>query len=263
MRGVGIVTKPAQDLAMSQRVLLEICIDSVESALAAEKGGADRVELCSALFEGGLTPSAGLLDVVRERVRVGIAAMIRPRGGDFCYSDDEFAVMERDVVQAKKSGADVIVLGLLNPDGTVDRPRTAKLIDLARPLPVTFHRAFDMARDPYEALDAVLELGAERLLTSGMEKSAVEGMDLIADLVRRAGDRLVVMPGGGVTERNIKKILAQTGAREIHGSASGSRDSRMAFRNTRVFMGGQMGPPEFLIKQADMGRVRTFRSLAD
>ncbi|MGE3310776.1 MAG: copper homeostasis protein CutC [Limisphaerales bacterium] len=248
---------------MSQRVLLEICIDSVESALAAQEGGADRVELCTALFEGGLTPSAGLLETVRERIRIGLAAMIRPRGGDFCYSADEFAVMERDVVEAKRLGADVIVFGILNPDGTVDRARNARLVELARPLPVTFHRAFDMARDPYEALDAVLELGVERLLTSGQEKSAVEGMDLIADLVTRAGERLVVMPGGGVTERNLQKILARTGAREIHGSASGGRDSRMTFRNTRVFMGGQMGPPEYSIKQADTGRVRAFRSLAD
>ena len=249
-------------MSMAQRVLLEICIDSVESALAAQEGGADRVELCSALFEGGLTPSAGLLEVVRERLKIGVAAMIRPRGGDFCYSADEFAVMERDLVFAKEVGADVIVLGLLNPDGTVDRERTRRLVDLARPLQVTFHRAFDMARDPYEALDAVLELGVERLLTSGQEKSAVEGMELIAELVRRAGDRLVVMPGGGITERNLKKVLASTGAREIHGSASGTRESRMTFRNTRVFMGGQMGPPEFLMKQADVGRVRSFRGLA-
>ncbi len=247
---------------MAPRVLLEICIDSVESALAAQEGGADRVELCTALFEGGLTPSAGLLEIVRERIRIGLAAMIRPRGGDFCYSADEFAVMERDVVQARKLGADVIVLGLLNPDGTIDRPRSARLVELARPLPVTFHRAFDMARDPHEALDAVLELGVERLLTSGQEKSAVEGMDLIADLVKRAGERLVVMPGGGVTERNLEKILTHTRAREIHGSASGGRESRMTFRNTRVFMGGQMGPPEYSIKQADPGRVRAFRSLA-
>lgn len=247
---------------MAERVLLEICIDSVESGLAAERGGADRVELCSALFEGGLTPSAGLMEVVRERLGIGMAVMIRPRGGDFCYSDDEMAIMERDLVQAKKAGADMIVLGILHPDGTIDRDRTSKLIDLARPLPVTFHRAFDMARDPYEALDTVLALGVERLLTSGQERSAVEGMDLIAELVTRAGDRLVVVPGGGVTERNMKKILARTGAREIHGSASGSRDSRMLFRNTRVFMGGQMGPPEYLIKQADAERVRTFRTLA-
>lgn len=247
---------------MSSRILLEVCIDSVESAVAAQAGGADRVELCSALFEGGLTPSAGLLETVREQVRIHVAAMIRPRGGDFCYDATEVRVMERDIRRAKELGADVIVLGLLNPDGTVDRENTKKLMEAARPLPVTFHRAFDMAREPYEALDAVLELGAERLLTSGQEKSAVEGMDLIAELVRRAGDRLIVMPGGGVTERNLKKILAHTGAREIHGSASASKDSRMSYRNSRVFMGGQMGPPEYGNKVASLERVRAFRSLA-
>ncbi len=248
---------------METRVLLEICIDSVESALNAQAGGADRVELCSALFEGGLTPSAGLLEVVRDRVKLSVAAMIRPRGGDFCYGDDEFAVMECDIVMAKELGADVIVLGLLNPDGTIDTRRTERLIELARPLPVTFHRAFDMAGgDPFEALEAVIDTGATRLLTSGQERTAVEGMDLIAELVQKAGDRLIIMPGGGVTERNLEKILRHTGAREIHGSASGAKDSRMTFRNTRVYMGGQMGPPEYGQKVAQENRVRAFRGLA-
>lgn len=220
------------------------------------------MELCSALVEGGLTPSAGLIEIVRDRVKIAVAAMIRPRGGDFCYSDEEMAVMECDLVMAKELGVDVIVLGLLNPDGTVDTVRTKRLIDLARPLPVTFHRAFDMARDPFEALDTLLELGVDRLLTSGQERSAVEGMDLIADLVRRAGDRLIVMPGGGITERNLQKVLQQTGAKEIHGSASGARESRMTFRNSRVFMGAQYGPPEYSGKMASVDRVRAFRSLA-
>ncbi len=247
---------------MASHIRLEICIDSVESAVAAQAGGANRVELCSALFEGGLTPSAGLLETVREQIQIHVAAMIRPRGGDFCYDAAEVRIMERDIRLAKSLGADVIVLGLLNPDGTVDRENSKRLMDLARPLPVTFHRAFDMAREPYEALDVVLELGAERLLTSGQEKSAVEGMDLIAELVKRSGDRLIVMPGGGVTERNLKKILSHTGAREIHGSASASKESRMSHRNSRVFMGGQMGPPEYATKVASLERVRAFRSLA-
>lgn len=247
---------------MSSRVLLEICIDSVESALAAQAGGADRVELCSALFEGGLTPSAGLLEVVRDRVRIGVAAMIRPRGGDFCFNDDEFAVMECDLVMAKELGADMAVIGMLNPDGTIDARRTAKLIELARPMPVTFHRAFDMTRDPFEALDTLIELGVDRLLTSGQERSAVEGLDLITELVKRAGSRLIVMPGGGVTERNLEKILRVSGAREIHGSASGSKESRMTFRNTRIVMGGQLAPPEYSQKVASESRVRAFRSLA-
>lgn len=247
---------------MSRPVVLEICVDSVDSALAAQAGGADRVELCTALFEGGLTPSAGLIEIVRDRVKLGVAVMIRPRGGDFCYTDDEVSVMESDIVLAKELGADAIVLGLLNPDGTVDTARTRRLMDMARPLPVTFHRAIDMARDPFEALDALLGLGVDRILTSGQERSAVEGMDLIADLVRRAGDQTIIMPGGGVTERNIEKILRHTGAREIHGSASGTRESRMTFRNTRVAMGGQVGPPEYATKVTSLDRVRAFRARA-
>ncbi len=247
---------------MSERILLEICVDSVESVLNAQAGGADRVELCSALFEGGLTPSAGLLEVARERAKLTIAAMIRPRGGDFYYTDNEFAVMECDIVLAKELRADMIVLGLLQPDGAIDVARTAKLVELARPLPVTFHRAFDMARDPFEALELLVGLGVERVLTSGQERSAVEGMDLIAELVRRAGDRIIVVPGGGITERNLAKVLQHTGAREIHGSASGSKDSPMTFRNPRVVMGGQVGPPEFAQKVATEARVRAFRGLA-
>lgn len=247
---------------MASRVQLEICVDSVESALAAQAGGADRVELCSALFEGGLTPSAGLLETVRERLTIAVAAMIRPRGGDFCFTDDEFTVMERDLDLAKRLGADVAVLGLLTPDGAVDADRLARLMARARPMQVTFHRAFDMARDPFEALDVLLGLGVDRLLTSGQERTAVEGLDLIAELVRRAGDRMSIMPGGGVTERNLSKILQATGAREIHGSASGSKDSRMTFRNTRIVMGGQLAPPEYAQKVASEPRVRAFRSLA-
>jgi copper homeostasis protein len=241
------------------RALLEICVDSVESALAAQEGGADRVELCSALFEGGLTPSAGLLQTVREKVTIKVAAMIRPRGGDFCYTDDELAVMRRDIKVARDLGADMIVLGVLRPDGAID---TAELIAESRPLPVTFHRAFDMAADPFAALEDIIRLGAERILTSGQERSAAEGMDLIAELVKRAGDRVIIMPGGGVTERNLRKILDHTGAREIHGSASATRDSRMTFRNSRVVMGGQVGPPEYAVKSASPARVAAFRALA-
>jgi copper homeostasis protein len=251
-----------QGLRMAGRVTLEICVDSVASAVTAQAGGADRVELCSALFEGGLTPSAGLLSVVRERLHIDVAAMIRPRGGDFCVSDDEFAVMERDVDEAKVRGANVLVFGLLHPDGTVDRERTARLVERARPLPVTFHRAFDMARDPWEALEVLVELGIERVLTSGQERTAVEGLEVLTELVRRAAGRISVMPGGGVTERNLKKILEVTGAQEIHGSASGTFESRMTFRNTRVVMGGQVGPPEYGMKGASEPRVRAFRTLA-
>jgi copper homeostasis protein len=187
--------------------------------------------------------------------------MIRPRGGDFCYSTDEFAVMEYDLEMAKANGADMIVLGLLQADGTIDAARSAKLIARARPLPVTFHRAFDMTREPWEAFNTLLELGVERLLTSGQEVTPVEGIELITELIERAGEKMIVMPGGGVNERNIRKLLRVTKAREIHSSAAGLRDSRMSFRNPRVFMGGQLGPPEFALKVAREDRVRSFRDL--
>lgn len=248
---------------MSSRSLVEVCIDSVESAVAAAGGGADRLEVCSALGEGGLTPSPGLLEVIRERVRIPLAVMIRPRAGDFCYSDDEFEVMRRDLVRLKTLGADLMVIGLLTPNGEVDVARTRELIALARPLPVTFHRAFDMTRDPRAALEALVALGCERVLTSGQEKSVLEGLELVTELVRLGGDRITVMPGGGITERNLPRILKECDAREFHVSASGSRDSRMEFRNTRIPMGRTLAASEFALSVADETRVRRFRGLAD
>lgn len=241
----------------------EVCIDTVESALAAEAGGASRVELCSALGEGGLTPSLGLMQVVRSRIRIPIAAMVRPRAGDFCYSDDEFEVMQRDLVALKEHGADMIVLGLLMPDGTIDADRTRILIELACPLPVTFHRAFDMARDARASLETLIQLGCERVLTSGQEKSVLEGLDLLVDLVREAGDRIVVVPGGGITERNLPRILRECSPKEFHVSASGTRDSLMEFRNSRIPMGRTLAASEYSVPVADSGRVRRFRSLVD
>ena len=248
---------------MKPHLTLEVCVDSVESALAAQAAGADRVELCQALFEGGLTPSAGLIEEVRARVSLKLAVMIRPRGADFCYSTTEFAVMKRDLLLARKLGADVLVLGLLKPDGTIDRERTCELLELARPLPVTFHRAFDMTRDPREALETLIGLGVDRVLTSGQERSALEGLDLIAELIQLAGDRIVVMPGGGLSERNLPKILRQSGAREFHVSAGSTRESPMTFRNPRVAMGRQVGPPEYQSSVASDTRIRAFRELAD
>ncbi|HAB15599.1 MAG TPA: copper homeostasis protein CutC [Verrucomicrobiota bacterium] len=240
----------------------EVCVDSVESALAAESGGADRLELCSALGEGGLTPSLGLMEVVRARVKIPLAVMLRPRAGDFCYSPDEFEVMRRDLRALKERGANMFVFGLLNSDGHVDATHTRELIELARPLPVTFHRAFDLTRDPVAALETLIQLGCERMLTSGQEKSVLEGLELISELVRRAGERIIVVPGGGITERNLPRILRECAAREFHVSASGTRESRMEFRNTRVPMGRTLAPSEYALSVADAARVRRFRDLA-
>jgi len=245
---------------MRNGLTFEVCVDSIESALAAEQGGADRIELCSDLLEGGLTPSYGMLKAAREALRLKVMAMIRPRGGDFCYSDAEFRVMQHDLRMAKETGADGIVFGLLEPDGAVDVRRTQALATLARPLPVTFHRAFDMTRDPFEALEMLVALGIDRLLTSGQEATVWEGVDLIAELVRRAGSRIIVMPGGGITDRNIGKIVAATSVNEVHFGCAVPVEGRMAYRNPRVFMGGTLRPPEYTQEIAQASNVA--RSIA-
>ncbi len=238
------------------RPIFEVCVDSIESAIAAERGGADRVELCSDLLEGGLTPSYGVLKEARARLRIPIMVIVRPRGGDFCYSDAEFAAMEHDVRMAREAGANGIALGILTPDGDVDVDRTRALMAHARPLPVTFHRAFDMTRDPFAALERLAALGVDRILTSGQEPSVLEGVDLIAELVTRARGRLVIMPGGGITERNVARIMARVPLSELHFAGAEPVESRMRFRNPRVFMGGVLRPPEYTIDVLQDGYVR-------
>jgi copper homeostasis protein len=241
---------------MKDGITFEICVDSLDAALAAQAGGGDRVELCADLLEGGTTPSAGTVQLAIEALRIPVNVIIRPRGGDFCYSDAEFEVMRRDVEMARSWGASGVVIGILNPDGTVDIERTRALVEAARPLSVTFHRAFDVTRDPFEALETLIGLGINRVLTSGQEPSALEGLDLIAMLVKRAGDRIIVMPGAGITERNIAKIAAGCGAREFHFAAPGLTEGRMAYRNPRVFMGGELRPPEYTLSVTDPAAVR-------
>ena len=233
---------------MPNEIVFEVCVDSVDAAVAAERGGARRVELCSDLLEGGLTPSHGTIEVARKRLGIEIMSMVRPRGGDFCYTEAEFDVMRHDVAAAKSLGADGVVLGLLSPDGTVDRERTAELIALARPLPVTFHRAFDMTRDPFEALDTLIALGVDRVLTSGQEPTVLEGSDLIAELIERAAGRIIVMPGGGITERTAPKIVRALRVSEMHFAALEPQPGLMQYRNPRVFMGGTLRPPEYTLE---------------
>lgn len=222
---------------MNDPVVLEVCVDSVESALAAQKGGAHRIELCSDLMEGGITPSAGLIASVRRRISIGLYVMIRSRGGDFCYSADEFEGMEQDVRMAKQLGVDGIVVGILKEDGHVDARRTRLLVDIARPLKVTFHRAFDMSIDLDQALEDIIQTGADRLLTSGGEQTAEDGIATVARLVSAARDRLVVMAGGGISERNVLRIITETGVREIHVGLRTTVSSKMLHRNEKVSMG--------------------------
>lgn len=235
---------------------LEVCVDSVESAIAAQAGGAARVELCDNLVEGGTTPSAGTIELARKHLDIALNVIIRPRGGDFCYSEMEFEIMKRDIEIARELGADGAVIGILNPNGTVDLKRTQRLVDLARPLSVTFHKAFDMTRDPFEALETLIGIGVDRILTSGQEASVIEGMDVVRALMKRAGRRIIIMPGGEITARNIQTILKLTGARELHAVATMEAPSAMRFRNPRVFMGGTFRPPEYNRNVTDAGGVR-------
>lgn len=244
---------------MQQSIQLEVLVDSVESARAAKRGGADRLEVCQNLFEGGTTPSAGLIAAIRGAVDLPMNVMIRPRGGDFCYTADEIGVMRKDIVTARELGANGVVLGLLAPDGTVDCEPTRQLVTLARPMSITFHRAIDMTRNLSEALETIIGLGIDRILTSGGEATVLEGLDTITALIRQAGDRIVVMPGGGIREHNLPRILASCRPLEIHVSGNRNIDSRMQYRNTRVPMGRELRAPEFLMSQVDPDRIGRYR----
>lgn len=226
-------------------MLFEICVDSTAGVRAAREAGAARVELCANLFEGGITPSRGAIRQARAVGGIGLHVIIRPRGGDFLFDDDEFGAMLADIETAKTEGADGVVIGVLLADGLIDEPRTRTLIEAARPLSVTFHRAFDMTPDPFAALETLVGLGVDRILTSGQEPSVIEGLPLIAELVRRAGDRVTIMPGGGITERNLARLVAEAAPKEAHFAALAPVESPMGFRRAHVFMGGELRSPEY------------------
>jgi copper homeostasis protein len=228
---MGRVERPT---IMGRRVALEVCVDCMESAMAAARGGAARIELCSDLIEGGVTPSAGLIRTILSRVWLGVFVMIRPRAGDFCYSADEFEIMEQDVLTAKQLGADGVVFGILNQNGEVDEVRTRRLVAIARPLKVTFHRAFDLSRNLRQSLETLIAAGVDRILTSGGEQNASEGARMIRELVEAAGDRVTMMAGAGITDRNVRSLLRETGVREIHASISASVSGPMRYRNRKV-----------------------------
>lgn len=236
-------------------LLVEICADSVESAIIAETAGAGRIELCSSLIEGGITPSAGLIESVRRNTGIKLHVLIRPRSGDFLYSGTDFSVMRRDIDTAGELGADGIVTGLLNSDGTVDIERTALLAEYATPMTLTFHRAFDLCRDPKKGLEDIIAAGAVRLLTSGQSRSAIEGAPLIKSLIREAAGKIIIMPGGGIDEYNAAMLASGTGAIEYHLTGRRQRESEMTFRRKGVYMGDPRLQSEYLLKSADAERI--------
>lgn len=242
---------------------IEIVVYNIESALKAQEGGADRIELCDNPGEGGTTPSYGTIELVRQNVSLDVYIMIRPRGGDFHYSSYEFHSMKRDISQCQRLSVDGVVFGILNPDGTIDKKRCKELIDRARPLKVTCHRAFDMTRDPFEALEDCIEAGFDRILTAGQQAQALKGSPLIAELIKRADGRIAIMPGSGVNENTISEIVATTGTKEIHFSATAFRESAMIFRNQQIAGMGSDEGSEFKLRVVDPERVRNMRSLAE
>jgi len=235
---------------------LEICVDSAISALNAQSAGADRIELCDNLGEGGTTPGYGMIISARNNLSIGIHVLIRPRGGDFLYSDTEYDIMRRDIELCGENGIDGIVTGILLPDGTIDVERTARLIEFAYPMTATFHRAFDMCADPVRGLEDVIATGASRLLTSGQQNKALDAVELIRQLVIQAGERLIVMPGGGIDETNAAQIITATKAKELHLTGRMEIDSEMIFRRQGISMGSLPGNPEFKRKIADPAKIK-------
>jgi len=258
-------------------VLFEVCVDSFESCEEAIKGGAGRLELCSSLFLGGLTPSYGMMKMIRERLcssssnnsnnnntTVPIHILIRPRAGDFLFSDIEMEIMEKDILIAKELGFEGVVIGILLSDGSIDKQRTRQLASLAYPMSITFHRAFDMCNDYKQAFNDLLSIDCiDRILTSGLESSVLEGIDVIKDLIEMSKNtRIKILPGGGINERNLSKILKKTKTKEIHTSGRVTHDSKMIFRNNRTFMGGELRASEYSLSIVNHKKIETFRNIS-
>ena len=243
-------------------MILEACVNSAISALEAQKGGASRVELCENLHDGGTTPSAGSIRFARKNLHIGLFVMIRPRGGDFLYSDDEFEIMQHDILTAKELGADGVVFGILLPDGTVDLERMRLLVNLARPMGVTCHRAFDMTADPFKAMEDLITLGLDRILTSGQQKTAPEGAVLIKELIERSAGRMIIMPGSGVKEHNVIALIRSTGATEFHIHLEKQQPSRMIYSKPGVYM-GKPDQSEFEFTLTDSERIEKLRMTID
>ncbi len=241
---------------MSQsNYIIEIATSDFATTKSAVEGGADRIELCANLAEGGATPSYGTIIQCREKFLVQLYPIIRPRGGDFLYTADEFEIMLKDVKLCKQLGCDGVVIGLLNADGSIDVKRTSMLVEAAYPLGVTFHRAFDRCKEPFEALEQLVEIGCERILTSGQRPSVTDGVDLVAELNKAAADRIIIMPGSGVRIDNIKMLAEKTGCTEFHSSLRGKEKSKMQF----LHPGFAESAESYMNNSIDAGEVRGLR----
>lgn len=242
---------------------VEVVVFNIDSAMKAQEGGADRIELCDNPAEGGTTPSAGVIELVRQNLSIDVYVMIRPRGGDFLYSNYDFHAMKRDIGHCQRLSVDGVVFGVLNRDGTIDKKRCQELIARARPLKVTCHRAFDMARDPFEALEDCIEAGFDRILTSGRELHAATGATLIGELVKKAAGRIAIMAGSGVNEDTVADLVKISQVKEIHFSAMAFNSSPMEYLQQNIAGMGQQEGSEYKLRTVDPERVRNTRAIAE
>jgi copper homeostasis protein len=240
---------------MNDHLLLEVCADSLENALIAQSAGAQRIEFCASLPEGGTTPSPAQIRIARERLQIKLYVLIRPRGGDFLYNEREFDIIRSDIHFCGQTGCDGVVIGILRPDGTVDTERCRELVQTAVSygMGVTFHRAFDRSNDLFQALEDIIELGCERILTSGGYDTAIEGMNIIRQLIEKAGERIVIMPGSGITPGNADELIRITGLKELHGTFRSRFSSRMQYKNTNL----SHPEEEYELFQTDAEKVRS------
>jgi len=241
--------------------ILEICCYTVESAIKAEKAGANRVELCDNYPEGGTTPSYGAIQQALKQLSIPVNVIVRPRGGDFHYSHEEFEVIKADVGQLKKMGVNGIVVGFLHANGTVDIARTKEIVELAAPMEVTFHRAFDMCNNPLKALGQLKTTGISRILTSGAQQTALQGMGLLKQLTEAAGETLSIMPGSGVNEQNLQQLMEITGAHEFHSSAKTFRTTNMTWFNPHISMGGDNTMDEYKTITVDADQIKAMAKI--
>ena len=236
--------------------LIEICSYSVQSAINAQNGGAHRIELCSNPIEGGTTPSYASVKLAKEHLDILLNVLVRPRGGDFCYSSIEYETMKQDIINVKSLGADGVVIGILKPNGEIDSERLKELIEISSPMSVTFNRAFDMTSDPFKCLEELIKLGVNRVLTSGQKESAFTGKDLIKKMIDFAGDEIIIMPGGSINVDNICELAGYTNAQEFHLSAKAMHPSRMEYKNENISFISSAGFSDFKIIESDESLIR-------
>jgi copper homeostasis protein len=236
--------------------IFEVCVYNYQSAFNAQVAGADRIELCDNMYEGGTTPSYGMITTVSSVLKIDINVMIRPRGGDFCYDDIEYEIMMEDIRKCKELNVNGVVFGILKPDGNIDIEKTSQLCMLAKPMSVTFHRAFDMTIDLMRSLDELTGIGIDRVLTSGGSNTAIEGIAAIRRFVDKSQNRIIIMPGSGINAENIKQISEMTGANEFHMSGKMPVNSIMYYRKNGISMGGIKEIDEYQLMISDIDKIK-------